>query len=65
MAAMKTWIAAPFLALMLSAGDAPNASIQLAAPGESGVVMGHVHLAAKDVEAHRTPGADSGYGTPS
>ena len=53
MAAMKTWIAAAFLALMLSAGDAPNASTQLAAPGDSGVVMGHLHLAVKDLDAHR------------
>jgi len=54
MAAMKTWIAAAFLALMLSAGDEPNASTQLAAPGDSGVAMGHLHLAVKDLEAHRT-----------
>jgi catechol 2,3-dioxygenase-like lactoylglutathione lyase family enzyme len=53
MAAMKTWIAAAFLALMLSAGDAPNASTQLAAPGDSGVVMGHLHLAVKDLDAQR------------
>ena len=31
----------------------PRAHAQLAAPGEGGVAMGHVHLTAKDVEASR------------
>ena len=31
----------------------PPAHAQLAAPGEGGVAMGHVHLTAKDVEASR------------
>lgn len=36
---------------------------QLASPGESGIVMGHVHLAVKDLDAHRKFWAALG-GTP-
>jgi catechol 2,3-dioxygenase-like lactoylglutathione lyase family enzyme len=32
---------------------APRASAQLAAPGEGGVAMGHLHFIVKDAEAHR------------
>ena len=34
-------------------GGGPSLRAQLAAPGEAGVVMGHVHLAVKDLDAHR------------
>src|SRR5476649_2419767 len=37
---------------MLAAGGL-RARAQLAAPGESGVVMGHLHLAVKDLDAHQ------------
>ncbi len=53
MAPMKTSIAAAFFAAMLSAGGAPHASPQLAAPGVSGVAMGHLHLTVKDLDAQR------------
>jgi catechol 2,3-dioxygenase-like lactoylglutathione lyase family enzyme len=53
MAAMKTGIATGFLAAMLSAMGASHVSAQLAAPGNSGVVMGHLHLAVKDLDAQR------------
>src|SRR5258706_16180454 len=38
---------------VLTIGSAPYVHAQLAAPGESGVVMGHLHLAVKDPDAHR------------
>src|SRR5258706_7304907 len=38
---------------VLTIGSAPYVHAQLAAPGESGVVMGHLHLAVKDLDAHR------------
>jgi len=41
----------------------PGLRAQLAAPGESGVVMGHLHLAAKDLDAQRKFWAELG-GTP-
>ena len=47
-----------FLAL-----SGPRVNAQLAAPGEPGVVMGHLHLAVKDLEAHRAFWAALG-GTP-
>jgi catechol 2,3-dioxygenase-like lactoylglutathione lyase family enzyme len=47
--------------LLLAMGSQPRA--QLAAPGEAGVVMGHLHLAVKDLEAHRRFWAALG-GTP-
>src|SRR5512133_2891659 len=53
MAPMKTGIAAMFFATMLSAAGAPHTSPQLAAPGVSGVAMGHLHLAVKDLDAQR------------
>ena len=37
----------------LAASAGPSLRAQLAAPGEAGVVMGHVHLAVKDLDAHR------------
>jgi catechol 2,3-dioxygenase-like lactoylglutathione lyase family enzyme len=37
----------------LSSAAGPRVAAQLAAPGESGIVMGHVHLAVHDLEAHR------------
>jgi len=48
---------------MLSPAAGPRVAAQLAAPGESGVVMGHVHLAVHDLEAHRRFWAAFG-GTP-
>ena len=53
MARMKTAIAVSILAAVLSADGVPDASGQLVAPGDSGVVMGHLHLAVKDLEAQR------------
>jgi len=38
---------------VLASTAGPRADAQLASPGESGVVMGHLHLAVKDLEAHR------------
>jgi len=38
---------------ILSSAAVPRAAAQLAAPGESGVVMGHLHLAVHDLDAHR------------
>ena len=38
---------------LLAGGAGPRLHAQLAAPGESGVVMGHLHLAVKDLDAHR------------
>jgi catechol 2,3-dioxygenase-like lactoylglutathione lyase family enzyme len=48
---------------ILASASGQSVSAQLAAPGESGVVMGHVHLAVKDVEGHRKFWAALG-GTP-
>ena len=38
---------------MLTLAAGPHVNAQLAPPGESGVVMGHLHLAVKDLDAHR------------
>jgi catechol 2,3-dioxygenase-like lactoylglutathione lyase family enzyme len=38
---------------MLTLAGPPRLAAQLAAPGPSGVVMGHLHLAVKDLDAHR------------
>src|SRR5688572_8661078 len=37
--------------LLVVTGVRPQA--QLAAPGDAGVVMGHLHLTVQDIEAHR------------
>jgi catechol 2,3-dioxygenase-like lactoylglutathione lyase family enzyme len=44
-------VIAVVIALRMATGSVSNA--QLAAPGASGVVMGHLHLATKDIEASR------------
>ena len=38
---------------ILASASGQRVAAQLAAPGESGVVMGHLHLVVKDVEGHR------------
>jgi catechol 2,3-dioxygenase-like lactoylglutathione lyase family enzyme len=38
---------------ILASASGQRVAAQLAAPGESGFVMGHVHLVVKDAEAHR------------
>ena len=48
---------------MLSSAGGARVAGQLAAPGASGIVMGHVHLAVHDLEAHRRFWAALG-GTP-
>ena len=48
-------------ALFIASG--PGLRAQLAAPGESGVVMGHLHLAAKDLDAQKKFWSELG-GTP-
>ncbi|MCU1385940.1 MAG: Glyoxalase/bleomycin resistance protein/dioxygenase [Acidobacteria bacterium] len=58
----RTLCAAALVALFTSTA-APRLGAQLAAPGDSGVVMGHLHLAVKDLEAQRTFWAALG-GTP-
>src|SRR5713226_3568091 len=53
-----------FIVLCVAASVAsPRADAQLAAPGHAGVVMGHLHLAARDLEASRAFWAALG-GTP-
>ena len=49
----KTCFAAAIVVGVLAGATGPRLDAQLAAPGESGVVMGHLHLAVKDPEAHR------------
>jgi catechol 2,3-dioxygenase-like lactoylglutathione lyase family enzyme len=56
------WTAAIVVGVLAGVFD-PGVHAQLAAPGESGVVMGHLHLTVKDLEAHRTFWAALG-GTP-
>ena len=58
MKSLRLVVVIGFLAL-----SGPRVNAQLAAPGESGVVMGHLHLAVKDLEAHRAFWAALG-GTP-
>src|SRR4051812_40198151 len=48
----RTLCIAAIVALFALSGSTPL-NAQLAAPGESGVVMGHLHLAVKDLDAHR------------
>ena len=45
------WVAV--VAGVLAWASGPRVSAQLAAPGESGIVMGHLHLAVNDLDAHR------------
>jgi catechol 2,3-dioxygenase-like lactoylglutathione lyase family enzyme len=56
------WTAAIVVGVLAGAFG-PGVHAQLASPGESGVVMGHLHLTVKDLEAHRTFWAALG-GTP-
>lgn len=58
----KTWLWLVVVAGSLATGGAPLCA-QLAAPGEAGIVMGHLHLAVKDLEAHKAFWAALG-GTP-
>ena len=58
----RTWLAVAVAGILACAVGA-RLHAQLAAPGESGVVMGHLHLGVKDLEAHRTFWAALG-GTP-
>ena len=55
--------AAAIVVGVLAGTFGPGVHAQLASPGESGVVMGHLHLTVKDLEAHRTFWAALG-GTP-
>ena len=57
----RTMCVAAIAGLLAFAG--PPVHAQLAAPGESGVVMGHLHLAVKDLDAHQKFWAALG-GTP-
>jgi catechol 2,3-dioxygenase-like lactoylglutathione lyase family enzyme len=49
----RTCLSVAIIVGTLTIGSAPRVYAQLAAPGESGVVMGHLHLAVKDLDAHR------------
>ena len=55
--------AAAIVVGVLAGTFGPGVHAQLASPGDSGVVMGHLHLTVKDLEAHRTFWAALG-GTP-
>ncbi len=46
------WLPAALTLIVLAAAGG-SASGQLATPGDSGVVMGHVHLTVKDLDAHK------------
>src|SRR4051812_14941750 len=56
------WLSTILTAVLLMA-IIPAAGAQLAPPGDSGVVMGHLHLTVKDIEAHKKFWAALG-GTP-
>ena len=58
----RTWCAA-VVAGVLTCAAGPRVNAQLAAPGDSGVVMGHLHLTVKDLDAQRAFWAALG-GTP-
>ena len=49
----KTSIGVAIVSGLLAGPGISRAGAQLAAPGDSGVVMGHLHLAVKDLDAHR------------
>ena len=59
----RTSLSAALAIGMLVVSTTATLHAQLAAPGESGVVMGHLHLGVKDVEAHQKFWAALG-GTP-
>jgi catechol 2,3-dioxygenase-like lactoylglutathione lyase family enzyme len=60
----RTWLSMAIVAGILSTGDGFGLrAAQLAPVGDAGVVMGHLHLAVKDLEAHRAFWAALG-GTP-
>jgi catechol 2,3-dioxygenase-like lactoylglutathione lyase family enzyme len=50
---MKSFAQAVLVVVGLALVATPRATAQLAAPGESGVVMGHVHLTVRDLDAHQ------------
>ena len=54
MANTKTLGVVALTCVVASLGFAPRARVQLAAPGPAGVVMGHLHLTARDAAATRT-----------
>src|SRR3954454_4954280 len=56
-------IAVAVIAAVFAVTAPMRVAAQLAAPGESGVVMGHLHLAVKNLDAQRTFWAALG-GTP-
>jgi hypothetical protein len=49
----RTCLSIAIIVGILAGGADPRLHAQLAAPGESGVVMGHLHLAVKDLDAQR------------
>ena len=57
------WLSAAAVVGILTVAAGTNVDAQLAAPGESGVVMGHLHLVVKDLDAQKTFWAALG-GTP-
>ena len=57
------WLSAAAVVGILTVAAGTNVGAQLAAPGESGVVMGHLHLVVKDLDAQKTFWAALG-GTP-
>jgi catechol 2,3-dioxygenase-like lactoylglutathione lyase family enzyme len=59
----RTYLSIAALVGVLASALASPALAQLAPPGEAGVVMGHLHLAVKDLDAQRTFWAALG-GTP-
>ncbi len=59
----RTCLSIALIVGMLAAAHSPSLLAQLAAPGETGVVMGHLHLAVKDLDAQRKFWAALG-GTP-
>jgi catechol 2,3-dioxygenase-like lactoylglutathione lyase family enzyme len=59
----RTCLSVAIIVGALSGGSGARLHAQLAAPGESGVVMGHLHLTVKDLDAQRKFWAALG-GTP-
>jgi catechol 2,3-dioxygenase-like lactoylglutathione lyase family enzyme len=49
----RTLLTAAALAALLTGAAGPRVHAQLAAPGASGVVMGHLHLTVKDLDAQK------------
>ena len=59
----RTCLSMFLMVATLSVASGPGLRAQLAAPAESGVVMGHLHLATKDLDAQRKFWGELG-GTP-